>query len=48
LESRLEQAHLRNDELVQLGLAAARASSDCDAVEIATLEEQLRTVEERH
>jgi hypothetical protein len=48
LESGLEQAHLRNDELVQLGLAAARASSECDAVEIATLEAQLRTAEERH
>jgi hypothetical protein len=38
LEDRLEQAHLRNDELVQLGLAAAKASSERDAVEIATLE----------
>jgi hypothetical protein len=48
LEVRLEQAHLRNDELVQLGLAAARASSKHDAVEIATLEAQLRTTEDRH
>jgi hypothetical protein len=48
LESRLEQAHLRNGELVQLGLAAARASSERDAMEIATLEARLRTAEERH
>jgi tRNA-dihydrouridine synthase len=48
LESRLEEAHLRNVELMQLGLAAARASSECDAVEIATLEARLRTAEERH
>jgi hypothetical protein len=39
---------LRNNELVQLGLAAARASSERDAVEIATLEAQLRTAEDRH
>jgi hypothetical protein len=48
LEDRLEQAHLRNSELVQLGLAAARASSKHGAVEIATLEARLRTAEERH
>jgi hypothetical protein len=48
LESRLEQAHLRNGELVQLGLAATRASSERDAMEIATLEARLRTAEERH
>jgi hypothetical protein len=48
LEGRLDQAHQRNGELVQLGLAAARASSECDAVKIATLEPWLRTAEERH
>jgi hypothetical protein len=48
LEDRLEQAHQRNGELVQLGLAAARASSERDAVTIATLEARLRTAEERH
>jgi septum formation inhibitor MinC len=48
LEDRLEQAHQRNGELVQLGLAAARASSEHDAVTIATLEARLRTAEERH
>jgi hypothetical protein len=48
LEDRLEEAHLRNGELVQLGLAAARASSERDAVEIATLEARLRTANERH
>jgi hypothetical protein len=48
LEDRLEQAYLRNGELVQLGLAAARASSERDAVEIVTLEARLRTAEERH
>jgi hypothetical protein len=36
LENRLEQAHLRNSELVQLGLAAARTSSERDAVAITT------------
>jgi hypothetical protein len=48
LENRLEQAHLKNGELVQLGLAVTRASSEHDAVEIAILEARLRTVEERH
>jgi hypothetical protein len=48
LEDRLEQAHLRNGELVQLGLAAARASSKRNTVEIVILEARLRTVEERH
>jgi hypothetical protein len=33
---------------VQLGLAVARASSERNAVEIATLEARLGTVEERH
>jgi hypothetical protein len=48
LERRLEEFHLRNGQLVQLGLAASRASSERDVVEIATLEAQLRAVEERH
>jgi hypothetical protein len=34
--------------LVQLGLAAARASSERDAVRIATLEARLKTAEEKH
>jgi hypothetical protein len=38
---------LRNGELVLLGLAAARAISERDIVEIATLEARLRAVEER-
>jgi hypothetical protein len=38
LADRLEQSHQRNGELVQLGLAAARASAERDAVRIATLE----------
>jgi hypothetical protein len=48
LADRLEQSHQRNDELVQLGLAAARASSECDAMKIATLEARLKTAEEKH
>jgi hypothetical protein len=44
----LEQSHQRNGELVQLGLAAARASTERDAVKIATLEAWLKTAEERH
>jgi hypothetical protein len=48
LTDRLEQSHQRNGELVQLGLAAARASSERDAVRIATLEERLKTAEEKH
>jgi hypothetical protein len=48
LEDRLEQSHQRNGELVQLGLAVARASSECDAVRIATLEARLKTAEENH
>jgi hypothetical protein len=43
LADRLEQSHQRNGELVQLGLAAARASSERDARRIATLEARLRT-----
>jgi hypothetical protein len=35
-------------ELVQLGLAATRASTERDAVKIATLEARLKTAEERH
>jgi hypothetical protein len=48
LAHRLEQSHQRNGELVQLGLAAARASAERDAVRIATLEARLRTAEEQH
>jgi hypothetical protein len=48
LEDRLGQAHQRNIELVQLGLATARASSERDAVRIATLEARLKTAEEKH
>jgi hypothetical protein len=48
LERQLEEAHLRNGELVQLGLVAARASSERDTMEIGTLEARLRTVEKRH
>jgi hypothetical protein len=48
LEDRLEQSHQRNGELVQLGLAAARASSEHDAMKIATLEVRLETAKEKH
>jgi hypothetical protein len=48
LVDRLEQSHQRNGELVQLGLAVARASSERDAVKIATLEARLKTAEEKH
>jgi hypothetical protein len=48
LADRLEQSHQRNNEVVQLRLAAARASSERDAVRIATLEARLKTVEEKH
>jgi hypothetical protein len=48
LECRLEEDHLRNGELVQLKLAAARANSERDVVEIATLEARLKAAEERH
>jgi hypothetical protein len=48
LADRLEQSHQRNRELVQLELAAARASAERDAVKIATLEARLKTVEEKH
>jgi hypothetical protein len=37
LVDRLEQSQQRNGELVQLGLAAARASSEGDAVRIPNL-----------
>jgi hypothetical protein len=47
LADQLEQSHQRNDELVQLGLAAARASAERDAVRIATLQARLRTEEEQ-
>jgi hypothetical protein len=48
LADRLEQSHQRNGELVQLGLATARASAERDAVRIATLEARLKTAEEKH
>jgi hypothetical protein len=48
LADRLEQSHQRNDELVQLGLAADRASSERDAVKIANLEARLKAAEEKH
>jgi hypothetical protein len=48
LADRLEQSQQRNDELVQLGLAAARASAERDAVRIGTLEAWLKTTEEKH
>jgi hypothetical protein len=48
LADQLEQSHQRNGELVQLGLAAARASAEWDAVRIATLEARLKTAEEKH
>jgi hypothetical protein len=48
LADRLEQSHQRNGEVVQLRLAAARASSERDAVRIATFEARLKTVEEKH
>jgi hypothetical protein len=48
LADRLEQSHQRNNELVQLRLEAARASSERDAVRIATLEARLKTAEEKH
>jgi hypothetical protein len=48
LADRLEQSHQRNGELVQLGLAAARDSSERDTVKIATLEARLKTAEEKH
>jgi hypothetical protein len=48
LADRLEQSQLRNYELVHLGLAAARASAERDAVRIATLEELLKAAEEKH
>jgi hypothetical protein len=48
LADRLEQSHQRNGELVQLGLAAARASAERDAVRIATMEARLKTAEEKH
>jgi hypothetical protein len=48
LLDQLEESHQRNGELVQLGLAAARASSERDAMRIATLEARLRTAQELH
>jgi hypothetical protein len=44
----LEESHQRNGELVQLRLAAARASSKRDARRIATLEARLRSAQEQH
>jgi hypothetical protein len=48
LADRLEQSHQRNGELVQLGLATARASAERDIMRIATLETRLRTTQEQH
>jgi hypothetical protein len=48
LADRLEQSQQRNGELVQLGLAAARATSERDAVMIATLEARFKTADEKH
>jgi hypothetical protein len=48
LADRLEQSHQRNGELVQLRLAAARASTERDAMKIATLVVRLKTAEEKH
>jgi hypothetical protein len=48
LADRLEQSHQRNGELVQLGLATARATAERDAVRITTLEARLKTAEEKH
>jgi hypothetical protein len=48
LADRLEQSQQRNGKLVQLGLAAARASSERDAVRIATLESRLKIAKEKH
>jgi hypothetical protein len=48
LADRLEQSQQRNGELVQLGLAATRASSKHHAVRIATLEAWLKTAEVKH
>jgi hypothetical protein len=42
LLDQLEESHKRNGELVQLGLAAARSSTERDARRIATLEARLR------
>jgi hypothetical protein len=44
----LEAAHERNGELVQLGLAAAAASTERDSWRIATLEARLRAEQEAH
>jgi hypothetical protein len=48
LADRLEQSHQRNSELVQLGLAVARASIERDIVSIATLEARLKKAKEKH
>jgi flagellar motility protein MotE (MotC chaperone) len=48
LADRLEESHQRNGELVQLGLAAPRASTERDARRIATLEARLRSAQELH
>jgi hypothetical protein len=47
LADRPEQSQQRNGELVQLGLAAARASSERNAMRITTFEARLRTAEEK-
>jgi hypothetical protein len=48
LLDQLEESHQRNGELVHLGLAVARASTERDARRIATLEARLRTEQELH
>jgi hypothetical protein len=48
LADQLEESHQRNGELVQLGLAAARASTERDARRIVTLEARLRSAQEQH
>jgi hypothetical protein len=48
LANRLEESHQRNGELVQLGLATTRASTERDARGIATLEARLRSAQELH
>jgi hypothetical protein len=48
LLDQLEESHERNGELVQLGLAAAAASTERDARKIATLEARLRAEQEWH
>jgi hypothetical protein len=48
LADRLEESHQRNGELVQLGLAATRASTERGPRRIATLEARFRSAQEQH